>query len=342
MWGGGEQFVYDVADEMNRRGHYHVILLDSKNIKMAERMKDVAPLLQENLRCKGILALASLLDFIKKHSIDTLFVHSGKDVLLAILLKSLVGVKLLFVKHNVIGAKHDVYHRWVREQVDAFLCVSHLVHEKQTQGLTEIEKKKFHVVYNGINPSRFHDCDDLEPNEVFTLGYAGRIVENKGIFNLIQAVYILKEKGHRVRLLVAGQEGTFAQELKQYVLAHGLGELIIFQGLVSDMGSFYQRLHLLVAPSLVPEAFGLAPCEAMYCGTPVLVSDSGAQRDIVDHDKNGFMITDVSAEGLAREIEKILQYSREEMEEIQRQAKETIHQKFLIEYTVNRILECVK
>ena len=56
------------------------------------------------------------------------------------------------------------------------------------------------------------------------------------------------------------------------------------------MEKFYKMLDVFVLPSVVREAFGLVLCEAMYCQIPVITTDSGAQKEIIDNDKDGLIV----------------------------------------------------
>ena len=69
-----------------------------------------------------------------------------------LLLKQLTGAKLMFIKHNLVPGKTDIYHRWINAQVDAFVCVSKLVYDDlMTPAI--MDTSKYHVVYNGIDPT---------------------------------------------------------------------------------------------------------------------------------------------------------------------------------------------
>ena len=55
---------------------------------------------------------------------------------------------------------------------------------------------------------------------------------------------------------------------------------------------------MFVLPSKVRESFGLVLCEAVYCGVPVITTDSGAQKEIIKSDKYGWIIHSGSKEQL--------------------------------------------
>lgn len=108
----------------------------------------------------------------------------------------------------------------------------------------------------------------------FTIGFAGRLVEAKGVRDLIAAAARL-DFSHR--LLVVG-DGPLREELSAADL--GRGTLDLRTGVRSDdMPPLYAQMDVLVLPSRTTrtwaEQFGKVLGEALLCGTPVVGADSG-------------------------------------------------------------------
>ena len=89
------------------------------------------------------------------------------------------------------------------------------------------------------------------------IGYAGRIVQNKGINVLLEAVQKLPIS---LDLVIAG---NYNSPYGERIIAKFSGSRIHFVGEMEDFGEFYRNIDIFVAPSIVPEAFGLSICEAM-------------------------------------------------------------------------------
>ena len=206
-------------------------------------------------------------------------------------------------KHNAIHAKNDFYHKWQRKHTDAFICVSKLVYDLQTQGLTNEEKQKFYLVYNGIDTEKFNKYKSVKKdNDRFIIGYAGRIANNKGIDILLKAFVILTKKYNNIYLQLAGNDDGYLKEVEQFINDNKLQNRVEYLGCLKDMELFYKKLDIFVLPSVVKEAFGLTICEAMYCGVPVITTDSGAQSEIIENGVNGYIIKSNNSEILAKEI----------------------------------------
>ncbi|HWH95425.1 MAG TPA: glycosyltransferase family 4 protein [Baekduia sp.] len=126
---------------------------------------------------------------------------------------------------------------------------------------------------------------DLPPRTAgrgpFTIGFAGRLVELKGVRDLLAAVARLD---FPFRLLVVG-DGPLREEVRAADL--GRGTLDLRTGVRSDdMPPLYADMDVLVLPSRTTltwaEQFGKVLGEALLCGTPVVGADSGEIRWVIE------------------------------------------------------------
>jgi alpha-1,6-mannosyltransferase len=110
------------------------------------------------------------------------------------------------------------------------------------------------------------------------LVHCGRLSPEKHPERSIDTVAALRDAGHRVRLVVAG-DGPRRQALER----RAAGLPVTFVGFVPDRGQL-ARLLATADVSLAPgphETFGLSALEALASGTPVVVSASSALPEIV-------------------------------------------------------------
>ena len=307
VWGGGEQYVYDMCDELHRRQIPSFVLVDASNQELQQRFSAVSEVLTANLySCKGFLSLSSIAKQMKQYGITVIQCHSGKYILLCLALKRLTGVKLIFYKHNVVQAKTDMYHRWIQSQVDAFICVSKRVYDAQ---VIPAISHKYHLVYNGVNTHRFPVLENESiSTSPFVVGYAGRIIENKGIFELLDAFRVIHTNTDDIRLVICGDgKSADIKQMNQYIKQYQMEEYVQYMGFQKDMNRWYRSIHCLVAPSKVQEAFGLVLCEAMYCKVPVITSTSGAQAEIIENGKSGILIDAVNSESIIEAIQGLME-----------------------------------
>lgn len=294
VWGGMEQYVYDMSEELQRQGIAPFVLTDMGNTEFIERYDEVATVLPIKLsKNSRYLYANTVAKFMRKHNIDTILCHTGKFILFALLLKKLTGAKILFFKHNVLPAKTDIYHRWIQNQVDSFICVSKCVYDAQ---VVKEKQDKYHLVYNGINIHRFPKIEvEQSYDGNFIVGYAGRVSIDKGIMELLGAIKILHEQGKKVELRICGgvSEDTLNQ-IDEYIQSNHMEMYVKNLGFKKDVNQFYRSIDCLVVPSKIQEAFGLVICESMYCNTPVITSKSGAQEEIITNGEDGLLLDTVA------------------------------------------------
>jgi glycosyltransferase involved in cell wall biosynthesis len=126
----------------------------------------------------------------------------------------------------------------------------------------------------GTDPEIFSPPPDRKRHTPFVIGYAGRLVEEKGVDLLIDAVAGLKD----VRLEILGS-GPLRSRLEEQ--ARPLADQVAFLGTLPShrMPEFYRQLDAFVLPtrsrSNWVEQFGRVLVEAMACGVPVVGSDCG-------------------------------------------------------------------
>lgn len=154
--------------------------------------------------------------------------------------------------------------------------------------------------------------------------YSGRIVPEKGIQELIDAVKLLQLDN--IRLLIAGGirsalGGTsdyYRQIMKAVEESNGK---ILYLGYIDneEMYQYYQIADVQVVPSIWEEVAGLVTIEAMLCGLPLIVTNSGGMIEYVDSDS---VIKVERGEQLPENIARAITYLYSHPEEARQRALE--------------------
>jgi glycosyltransferase involved in cell wall biosynthesis len=151
---------------------------------------------------------------------------------------------------------------------------------------------------NGVDTAHFQPATAMQrgaARRVFgigpdtpTLGFVGRLTEDKGIDLLINAARAIRNEFPDLRLLVVGAE-DLARPLPPAVRSQ-LGEpWIIETGHLDDPVPAYHAMDVFVFPSH-REGFPNGPLEASACGLPVITSAATGFIDAVDHGETGFVV----------------------------------------------------
>jgi glycosyltransferase involved in cell wall biosynthesis len=178
-----------------------------------------------------------------------------------------------------------------------------------------VDEIKLHQYSNKVVIAR-HSPVDFEryglKNDIVerenVVGYIGRLSEEKGILNLLQAIPEVLSKRNDVRFLIVG-EGSLEDTVRAYLDAHALGGRVSLRGWIShdELPDCFARLKLLVLPSYT-EGLPAVVLEAMACGTPVLATSVGAVSDVLKDDETGFLLNDNSPACLVEGIATALAY----------------------------------
>jgi glycosyltransferase involved in cell wall biosynthesis len=134
--------------------------------------------------------------------------------------------------------------------------------------------------------------------ESLTVGYAGRLIEGKGVDVLLRALAVANDRA-RLRLQIAGN-GPALPMLQDLATELGLDGVVEFVGWSLDIPSFWSGCDIAVMPSSqVVESFGLAAVEAMACSRPVVATESGALPELIEDGVSGLIVAPGDIEGLA-------------------------------------------
>lgn len=326
-WGGVETFVWEVAAQMASRGHKVTIFGGRGNVERRHisgvRVRVLPyidrdawrklPLLSRQYGLTKLLERLSMAPFALPALLAGRFdiVHIQKPYDLPVgALARLSGAKLLFGCHGKDFWPGDrLFVRFANASVSASQF-----NAEQVRARYSIDPV---VVYNGVDLARFTPEGPNDPQVLAKYGlapsshdspailYAGRLVRWKGVEYLIKA--LTEVVPENTVLWVAG-EGEYRPVLEQMARELGVDDRVRFLGRLGqdDLAALYRNCAMLVATSFVNETFGMALCEAMACGTPVVASDFGGFREVVVEGETGFRVSPQDPRDLAAKITALL------------------------------------
>jgi len=216
--------------------------------------------------------------------------------------------KLLFYTWQNINRPRPWYVRWVLntslQACDAMVCASQeALDVLRQQGC---EKPAWVLPAVGVDTETFRPCLKTSyPTGAFVIGYIGRLVKEKGLEILLQAVaQLCREAGsaHLITLVIIGN-GPGRASLEAQIKANGLADHTQLLPAMppAEIARQLCNLDVLVLPSKTTpvwkEQFGRVLIEAMACKIPVIGSNSGAIPEVIG--EAGLIFPEGEAQALA-------------------------------------------
>jgi glycosyltransferase involved in cell wall biosynthesis len=161
----------------------------------------------------------------------------------------------------------------------------------------------------GVDPDVFtpRTLSPAQPRERFVIGYVGRLVKEKGVDLLLQALVGLPESA---RVMIVGN-GDELLHLRSLAMRLNVANRVEFVPAVSStrIASIYSQLDVLVLPSRTQanwkEQFGRVLIEAMACGVPVVGSTCGEIPQVVSD--AGLLFPEGDVDALRQQLNQLIE-----------------------------------
>ncbi len=158
---------------------------------------------------------------------------------------------------------------------------------------------------SGVDVVRFKPLP--EPGGPPTVGFVGRLLEDKGIRTLVEAQRILRARGSPSRLLIAGTPDLAnpASVTEAEAASWNNEAGVSWLGQVDDISGLWARAHIGVLPSR-REGLPLSLLEAAACGRALVATDVPGCRAIVIDGETGLLVPVDDANALANAIQRLM------------------------------------
>jgi glycogen synthase len=260
---------------------------------------------------------------LNEESIDVVHAHDWLAGFCGKALKHAYRIPLISTIHATEYGRNNGLHNdeqrfisdvewWLTYESWRVICCSDFM-SRELQRLFQLPSDKLRVIFNGVHPEIFQ-VDKPDPgvrrryaaDDEQLIFFIGRLVNEKGVQVLLDAVPSILNQHRRTKFVIAG-EGPCKEGLMEQARHLGIEHHVYFAGFVDD----YTRNHLYrsaaaaVFPSLY-EPFGIVALEAMAANTPLVVADTGGLGEIVTHEVSGLKCYPGSPTSLADQVNRIL------------------------------------
>ncbi len=345
---------------------------------------DIAHYLPEN-NCKSFIVTSGgeLTKFINKDKVKLirLPVHSKNPVLIFFNAVILIGI-ILYFKISIVHARsrapawscllavkltrrkfvttfHGTYnysgkfkkfYNSVMVRSDLIIAGSNFIFSHIKNNYSEFLgiKKKFLVIFRGINVDYFDPSTKLEDDEKKLLQkweinkekkiilLPGRLTSWKGQQLLIEAINLVKiELGYEAfHVVILGSDqgrNLYKKKLIRLTEQYRLTNQIKFIDHCKDMALAYKVSDIVISPSVEPEAFGRVAVEAQSMEKLIIASNIGGSNETIINEKTGFLFASGDANSLSKKIIHAITMDENSLSLIGKEGRKNIIKKFNVE-----------
>ncbi|CAN5539881.1 hypothetical protein BH09GEM1_BH09GEM1_01690 [soil metagenome] len=187
------------------------------------------------------------------------------------------------------------------QRVSRVIAVSDAVGES-LRG-TGIPRSRITTIYDPVDASgmmraaaeraRIRAAHGISDHEVL-IGIFGRIVEWKGQVVFAQAAVEAMRQNGDVRAIIVGDassgSGWYLESLRAFVASSGFATKFTFTGFQPNVEAHYAAVDIVVHASTSPEPFGMVVPEAMAAGRPIIATDAGGPREVIEQGIDGVLV----------------------------------------------------
>lgn len=204
----------------------------------------------------------------------------------------------------------------------------------------KISNKKNYILLpgSGVNLSEFQFFE-YPDNEKIKFVFISRIMKEKGVDLYLEAAKLLSKKYNNLEFHICGFcEENYEQKLAEFVEK----KIIIYHGMVDDVKEIIKNCHCTVHPTYYPEGLSNVLLESSACGRPIITTDRSGCREVVNNNKNGYLVSEKSQTELIEAIEKFLDLTNEEKKHMGQEGRLYVEKNFDRQIVVNKYLKKIK
>jgi glycosyltransferase involved in cell wall biosynthesis len=289
MMSGAEHIVFDIASNLKQDDAYDIgIICGGQTTKSYFEEAGIQSMIFEG---RNPIALHRLVKLFKP---DIIHAHDNSASFLMLL--SFTGVPIISHVHNYYHyfEARNIYY-WINRIFRRFfnysIYCSEEVRNKIENAAPGLTQRNSIVMNNMVQVERvFTNAHEIRTNDTeLTIGFAGRMTEQKGLEPFLEAVEAKKEAfdPNKVRIILVGK-GTRDVMIEEKIKQYELEEFVIKEPFMKNPYPFIASLDLLILPSKW-EGLPIIILEAALLETPVLSMDVGGVRQFITDGVTGYL-----------------------------------------------------
>ncbi len=264
----------------------------------------------------------------------------------------ITGRKFVTTFHGTYNFKNNFkkFYNSIMVRSDLIIAGSNFIfsHIKENYSTYLNNKKKFLVIFRGINVDYFDSSTTLENDEKKLLKQwdvekdkkiillPGRLTPWKGQEVFIEAVNLTNTAlGYEAfyTIILGSDQGRelYKKKLIRISEQYRMSKQIRFIDHCKNMALAYKVSDIIVSASNEPEAFGRVSVEAQSMGKPIIASNIGGSNETVIDEKTGFLFESNNAKSLSKQILRVLNMDEASLKMMGIEARKNVTQRFNVE-----------
>ncbi len=293
-----------------------------------------------------------LIGIILLNNISIVHARSRAPAWSCLIASKITGRKFVTTFHGTYNFKTNLkkFYNSVMVRSDLIIAGSNFIfsHIKENYSMYLNYKKKFLVIFRGINVDYFDSSTTLENDEKKLLKQwdiekdkkiillPGRLTSWKGQEVFIEAVNLINtELGYEAfyTVILGSDQGRelYKKKLIRLSEQYRMSKQIRFIDHCKNMALAYKVSDIIVSASNEPEAFGRVSVEAQSMGKPIVASNIGGSNETVIDEKTGFLFESNNAKSLSKQILRVLNMDETSLKIMGIEARKNVTQRFNVE-----------
>jgi len=317
-WGGLEMNQVRNAEWMRDRGHKVVVFcVKDSPVYNAAILKTLSiSIIKQHRHHYDFFNAFLLYKALKKNAIEHLIFRATFDMSIAASIRFLSRGRIkthYFMEMAFEKNKRHFFRTWRYSFFNSWICP--LVYLKEQVLInSNFPEKKILLIPSGIDLKEFKPANKVEareklglPNEQKIIGLIGRFESKKGQMLALEAMkYVTTD----FLLLLVGEEtldqkSNYLNELKHYIRKKKLEDKVQFLNFTQSPALVFNAIDWTLMAS-DSETFGMVTLESMACETPVIGSDSGGTKSLLNEGKLGILFEPKNPQDLAEKLNYVL------------------------------------
>lgn len=323
--GGVAEYLYMFLKNFKDENYENILIVSEDYQNQLERFKTytnniyIVPMVREVEAKKDVKAIIKVRKILKQIKPDIVYLHSSKAGAIGrIALAFNFRIKILYNAHGwyfnaqISDKKKKIFaliEKILAIKTDKIINISKSEYDSALKYKIAPEKKMC-IIENGIDFTKFQNNDKyreetrkhylIGDNEI-VIGVVGRLTEQKDSMTMIKAFELVNKENNNTRLMYVGS-GELEEDVRQYAKEHNILDKVIITGWVDNVEKYIPAFDIAVLPSKW-EGFGLVLIEYMACNKPIVATNVGGIKDIMENEFNQSLIPKESPEKLKYAIQ---------------------------------------